>query len=556
MKVKIYLLFFIGLLALNLPALGQKTVVVVEPDAGLNIGALNAAIAAAELGGTAGNTIFELKRNGLYLLNGDISHIGYTLHIRGQAGAGSKPILQPAVDINGASERQFSISGNLILEHVYLQGRDELGAINVQPIRVSKDSLTIIIDDCVLDYSGQSFVRTSSSRNKIFIKNSILRNCINPADPANGRIIDSRGNPNDTLWISNCTTYNNSATQLRSDGGATLFANYDHNTVYQSSFGHLFALDYIYKARVTNNIFYNFLYRGDNTSHSQFFSCDSLLSTSLGYNDAGRNFDLSNNNWFVQKEIGDIMDQYGIDTLFRFRPWDTGVPKDTVWYRYALRKNWFASDSLLALHLPGDPPDIIGFIKNGQVDTTNLFREELTFKNPPPLNLEYWKFYTEHNGALAGTNTPNPYANEDPLVLGEVQTGAFDFSYNANSRSATAADGGKPLGATRWVPYTPVGVNDVKLNLNRVKTFPNPFENHVTFYIDAKQSSKMTIQIFDLLGKELHSEKGFVNQGNNEILVNLYKLSHPGLFLYKIQFESSNGLKSTSSGKILRNSDR
>jgi hypothetical protein len=553
MKVKIYLLFFIGILIFTLPASGQKTVVVVEPDAGLDIGALNTAIAAAETAGTAANTIFELKRDGLYLLNGDIAHTGYTLHIRGQEGAGSKPVLQAAVDLLGVSDRLFTNSGDLILEHLYLLGADELGAIMTQQIRVMTDASRVIINDCVFDYSGQSFVRTNSKNNKIYIKNSVLRNSLLPDNPSNGRVIDARGNANDTLWVSNSTIYNNGATQIRSDGGATNFANWDHNTVYQTSFAHRFALDYIFKANVTNNIFYNFLYRGDNTDHSAFFTCDSIFGTGFTYTDANRYFDLSNNNWFIQKEIGDILDQYGPDTLYRFNESDI-LHQDTIRYREAMRKNWFiASDSLIALGQPGPTPDIVKFIQNGQVDTANLFKEELVFKNPPPLNLDYWRFYTEHGWAITGMNPPNAYADEDILVLGEVQTGAFDFSYNADSRSATAAEDGSPLGASRWVPYASVGIRDVKTDQrNGVRTYPNPFENQVSFKIDSKKASKITIRVFDLMGKELYTEKGNVTQGENEITVNLDKLSHRGLFLYKIQFESPDGMKSISSGKLLK----
>jgi hypothetical protein len=442
---KIYFLVLTGILFLYLPAFGQKTVVVVEPDDGLEIGALNDAIAAVEEAGNGDNTIFELRRDGLYLLNGTISHSGYTLHIRAEEGEGSKPVLQSGVDELGESGRQFEPGGHLTIEGLYLQGRDELGSINVQPIRVIADSCRILVDDCVLDYAGQSLIRTSSSANTIKVTNSILRNSLLPDNPSNGRVIDSRGNPNDTLWISNSTIYNNGATQLRSDGGATMFANFDHNTVYQTSFNHNMALDYIFKANITNNIFYNFLYRGDNTAHEGFFSLDSIFGSEIDeYTDANRYFDLSDNNWYVQQEIGDILDEFGPDTLYRFNDWDT-EQTDTIWYREALRTNWFASDSLLALNQPV-VPDIVAFIENGQVDTTGLFREELTFKNPPPLNLEYWKFYTENGWSITGSNPPNAYADEDPDVLGEVQEGAFDFSYNADSRSATAADGGLPLG--------------------------------------------------------------------------------------------------------------
>ncbi len=549
---KIYMLFMMGTFLWGFTAFGQKNVVVVEPDAGLEIGALNDAIAEVEAAGNGDNTIFELKRDGLYLLNGTISHSGYTLHIRAEEGEGSKPVLQAAVDELGESGRQFEPGGHLTIEGLYLQGRDELGSINVQPIRVIADSCRILIDDCVLDYAAQSLVRTSSSSNTIKITNSILRNSILPDNPSNGRVIDSRGNPNDTLWISNSTIYNNGATQLRSDGGATMFANFDHNTVYQTSFNHNFALDYIFKANVTNNIFYNFLYRGDNTAHEGFFALDSIFGSEIDeYTDANRYFDLSDNNWYVQQEIGDILDEFGPDTLYRFNDWDT-EQTDTIWYRETLRTNWFYSDSLLSLNQPV-VPDIVAFIENGQVDTTGLFREELTFKNPPPLNLEYWKFYTENGWEISGTNPPSPYADEDPDVLGEVQEGAFDFSYNADSRSATAADGGAPLGDPRWEPYTVVSAGKVDLNRNfAVRSYPNPFQNQVTFQIDSKEASSLQISIYNMLGKELLVVRDNIIRGNNQLVVDLSNVFQSGVYLYQIQFETRNGHKSISAGKIIK----
>ena len=546
MKMKLYHLLTAVAMMAAVPAWGQKEVVVVEPDEGLNIGALNSAIESAA---DPGNTIFELRRDGLYLLNGSIAHSGYTLHIRGEEGEGSRPVLQPAVDENGESSRHFTISGDLILEHLYLQGRDELGAINTQPVRCTADSLTVLIENCFIDYSGQSIVRTSSSGNVVMINNSIIRNSILPDNPSNGRVIDSRGNPNDTLWIDNSTIYNGGATQLRSDGGFTKYARFNHNTVFQTSFNHNMALDIILKADITNNIFYNFLYRGDTTDHEPFFVVDSMFTIG-DLSDADRYFDLSNNNWYVQQEIGDILDQYGPDTLYRFNDWDT-EQQDTIWYREALRKNWFASDSLLGLDLPEGPPRMIHFIENGQVDTTGLFREELTSRNPPPLNLEYWQFYTENGWSISGMNPPNAYADEDPSVLGEVTEGAYDFSYNSSSRSATAADGGLPLGASRWTPFVPESTGPAKA-YHSVKTFPNPFEGMVTFQIDAVAASRVEITVYDLLGKEIFREHNHVNRGGNQVTVNMEEITRHGVYLYRISFETASGGFSSFSGKIVR----
>ena len=217
----------------------------------------------------------------------------------------------------------------------------------------------------------------------------------------------------------------------------------------------------------------------------------------------------------------------------------------------SITQNWFASDSLLARGLPLDTPTMIHFIISGQVDTTGLFREELTFKNPPPLNLEYWKFFTEHGWAIIGLNPPNAYADEDTLALGEVPEKAFDFSYNQSSRSATAADGGLPLGASRWIPFIPASANDVRL-ANSVNIFPNPAENQVTFNFVSREVSRIKIQIFDVLGRELHSVNGTVNQGNNDFVVSLDKLSYSGVFLYQMQLETMNGTRSIFSGKIIK----
>ena len=547
---KIYFLLFIGALFLYVPVLGQKTVVVVEPDPGIEIGALNDAVAAAVDNGTAGNTIFELRRDGDYYLNGTIAHSGYTLHIRTEDGTGSKAVLIPGIDELGESGRQFEPSGDMILERVVVYGRDELGGSNQQPINVLADNCRIIIDDCVLDYSAQSFVRTGSSNNKIFIKNSILRNSVKPDGPANGRIIDTRGNSNDTLWISNSTIYNNTATQLRSDGGAVKFANFDHNTVYATSFNHNMALDYMYKVNITNNLFYNYLWQGNNTDHDPLFRCDSIFGTVanfLGYDDEDRYFDLSNNNWYVDDTIAYINETYG-PLRFKFYSW---APTDTVWYKEMPRTQWFANDYIME-NDPTDIPDIIGFIENGQVDTTGLFREKLTFENPPPLILDYWKFYVENEFSIAGMNPPSPWADENYFEYGEVQTGAFDFSYNLDSRSARAADGWQPLGATRWMDPI-VSAEDIKLTRNnRVSTFPNPFDKQVTFKIDSQEESTIQIKVYNLLGKELQVVNEKVNQGNNELLVSLDKISFSGIYLYKIQFESENGEKSISTGKLIK----
>lgn len=545
---KNYLCLSIGILLLSISAFAQKTVVVVQPDAGIEIGALNNAITNAT---DPGNTIFELKRGGFYYLNGAISHAGYTLHIRAEQGTGSRPILQPANDDLGESANPFNPGGSLTLEGLHILGFDELGANQRRLIIVSGEANQIIIDDCYVDHSNQTIVRLGSSNNNIFIKNSVIRNSLLIDNPNNGRIIDTRGNVQDTLSIENCTVYNCGSEFFSSIGsGFVKMAIFNHNTVFQMDFRYSFSVGQAFEANVTNNIFYNFAYAGINRSHAvSLFEADSIFTIGE-YTDANRSFDFSNNNWYIQPEISDIFEQYSVDSsAYSVEPGTT----DTTWHNtYALRTEWFANQSILDTAVFTAPPALINFIAAGQVDTTNLFKESLTFKNPPSLNLDYWKFYCEQNFSMKGMdNIPDPYADEDLLVLGEVETGAYDFSYNSGSRSATAAEGGLPLGASQWVPYDLTSARKLTDNLSSVRTYPNPTNGKVTFEIESKESTSARIIVSDLLGKQLMNFEKQLIIGNNRVSVNLDMISKPGIYFYQVQIGSS-GAKSVVSGKLIK----
>jgi len=546
MKKNFYFWVLIGVLFISIPAFGQKTVVVVQPDEGLNIGALNNAIKNAS---DPGNTIFELKRGGLYLLNGAISHTGYTLHIRAEAATGARPILQPAVDALGASSNHFNPGGSLILEGLYIQGRDELGAIANRQIIVSGSSNKIYIDDCYFDYSNQAFIRLTSINNMISIKNSILRNSLRPENPNNGRVIDTRDTQQDTLIIENSTIYNCFANTLSADAGLVKYVKFNHNTVFQSALTYDMNIAQFLKADITNNIFYSYALRANAHSHHALFRADSIRTVGE-YTDANRHFNLSNNNFYNQKEFGDILDQYCPEMLYRFDPADTDH-SDTIRYKYSLRKNFFVNRAMLDTITVSQPPTLWKFIKAGQVDTANVFSEELAFKNLPPLNTDYWKFYVENKFSIGSLTPPSGFADEDANNIGEVTTGAYDFSYKAYAKSATAATGGLPLGASKWVPYSVVSARDIKTETANLKTYPNPATGNMTFEIEAKESVSARIIVCDLLGKQLITMEKQLVSGKNQVTVGLGRISSPGIYLYQVQIDNS-GDKSVFSGKLIK----
>lgn len=546
MKKNLYMWFTIGAILIALPALSQKKVVVVEPDKGIEIGALNNAIKNES---DPGNTIFELKRGSLYLLNGTVSHSGYTLHIRAEEGEGTRPILQPAVDQLGNSGVHFTSGGSLILEGLHLFGFDELGSPKDRHVVVTGQNSRFIFEDMYHDYSNQSIIRLQTLNNYVSFNNSTFRNVTRPQNPSNGSIIDTRSNPQDTLIITNSTIYNTGTEILRLANAFVKYLNFDHNTMWATNLRWGFNINKIYKANVTNNLFYNAFYYCPDYGHNPVFGCDSIHQVG-DYNDAGRYFNLTNNNWYIDPVIGEILDEYG-KTNTRYDANDVDKTNPIPW-RMVTRTNVFADQAILDTLTVTSPPDIIKFIKNGQVDTTNIFSEKLTFKNSPPLNLDYWQFYVENEFSISDKNPPTAYADEDPEKIEEVTTGAFDFSYNASSRSAKAANG-LPLGDPRWMPYTPVYARQISSeSTKRVITFPNPFIDQVTFELEAQKSSPMRLIIYNMLGKEVLTLKENLVTGKNQVTFNLGSVLKQGIYLFQVQAETVSGYDIISSGKIIR----
>jgi len=545
MKSKIYTLFF-GILFLSIPVFAQKTIVVVEPDPGIEIGALNDAIAGAA---DPGNTIFELRRDGVYYLNGAISHSGYTLHIRAKDEAGQRPVLLPAVDDLGVSANHFNPNGSFILEGIHIHGIDELGAVPNRLIICGGADTKIIIDDCYFDYSNQSFVRLTATNIGVSITNSILRNCWRTENPDNGRIIDTRGNPCDTLIIENSTMYNNSE-KILSGAFYSPYVKFNHNTVFQANLESNFSLEAALKADVTNNIFYNFAMKGRDFEHAPLFYVDSMLTRGgEDKTDADRYFNLSNNNWYTDQAIHDVLDEYAPDTMVRYDPADVDSVTPIPW-RWIPRENIFARQEILDTLTVTAPPYIILFIDNGQVTAENIFKEKLVFDNPPALKIAYWAFFAEHDFEIGSYDPPSPFADEDSIVLGEVTTGAFTFNYNDNAISATAAEGGLPLGDPRWVPYSTVSTRDIDaLSGSAVRAYPNPFNSQLTFEITVKMAGPVNIRIYDLVGKEVSSVNENLNAGHNTVPVAFSSHLNSGIYLYKVQTGSN---KTIASGKLIK----
>jgi hypothetical protein len=190
-------------------------------------------------------------------------------------------------------------------------------------------------------------VRLNASGTKVYISNSIFRNALLADNPDNGRLIDTRSNPTDTIWVVNSTIYNGGSRLIRTSGANINYMELNQNTVFQLSFKENFMLDATKTAKITNNIFYNFSYRVDNTQHDPMFTVDSI-GEGGPWTDAERSFDLSNNNIYQQQEIIDVFNNFGPDDLYRYQFMGYTGSWIPIWYSWEVNTmQWFATQNIL-----------------------------------------------------------------------------------------------------------------------------------------------------------------------------------------------------------------
>jgi hypothetical protein len=376
------------------------------------------------------STVYLLKRGETYILNGAITHSGYTLTIQAEDGEGAIPKLVPGVSDGGESDRPFRPRGNLTLRNLSLTNRDELGGLNTRTIRVSEDDVRIVLDGIVSDEDGQAFIRLDNPGCKVYITNCMISRIGTPDNVANGRLIDDRGNQVDTIFIQNSTFYNISQRIHRDGGSVKHYVFFDHNTV--KNVGEFCAVyGEVVDFTFTNNLIINPGFLGTGQAKLESGEPDPadipgalvVLDTvaqnyldSLGFTQSAK---ISHNSIFVRQSVLDA------------RPADDPDP---------------AVDELVVSR-PVWSPAIVAWVENNGSGETNI-EENVVFKNEPvdpTVFIQQWWADPLHE-------------NVDPWDMTGVP---FEFNYNDNFKSAVAGTKKDPLGDPNWETI-PTGVQPLR----------------------------------------------------------------------------------------------
>lgn len=456
---------------------------------------LNNAIATEAAKGVevVSNTIFELERDGDYLLNGSVQNDGFALNIRAEEGSGDRPKLIPAVASGGESERPFRPRGDLSIKGLHVTNKDELGRVNLRIIRCSADNITIKVDDCILDMDNQSAIRLDNDNISIFLTNTTISNIGLPSDPTNGRGVDDRGNDIDSLVIENCTFYNITSRILRDDGGIINYSRINHNHFVNIG-QRLVTFGEVVDAEFTNNLVVNAGFYGAYPgSDYELIELDTLKDDLVNQG-ITQEVKMNNNNFFLSEEI-------------------SGLYPDSI--------------TITPVY-----DSIARVFADAQGTASTQLNEEVSFTKgavlPTYIVSVYWG---NPEGTPSWDNTGAPY----------------DFEYANTFQSYSYSDTGQPLGDLRWFDMDIISgvktIPDASGSGLSFHLYPNPAADELHLSFKMETAGDVEINLYNMMGQKIRSiEKGYYTAGAHTVHYTISDLN-AGMYISKIVSGNINNSK-------------
>jgi hypothetical protein len=504
-------------------------------------------------GGLLPNRVYELVRDGIYLMNRTLTiPNGKKLHIRAAAGSGKRPLIylwesgtggtptRPPgnfVVLNGAELelRDICIAG------YYEPEPDRVDGVQGGLINTTAVGNTIVIDGVVLSNINGQHVRVGNNSKKVQVTNSIFANmgALTTSNLGAGKGLDLREAAIDTFIIENTTFVNYQDRAIRhynfsnpqAGTGNLGYCKINHNTFANGmGFHGLLSLgDLGSRAIITDNLFVDGFALGEDST------------------DGVRTFEWAN--------TGEIYPN-GNNRI----TWIFSHPNDTT--QWTVKNNYYTvstagqawlDDNHFGFGPFGEASPLTWHINSKLgADSVNAFKKEngLTLNNIPSLMTTMMTWYEDPTGGNRSKNTPgsvfDKMTDDYDRRLIQYYRDTLSAAYSTSALAYTGAQGGFPAGDLNWFPTKKAEwelwvVTDIYDDINSVPTtfklnqnYPNPFNPSTRISFTLESAGKTTLTVYNILGQKVAT---LLSQdllaGYHEVNFNASNLAS-GVYLFKL----------------------
>ena len=494
--------------------------------------------------------VYVLQRGGTWFYNGVIKNIDWTVRIKAEDGTGAKPIIYGSVEEGGSNVPIDFIDaqGSVYLKDIAVNGIFDLdptycsftyGAPRELIVYNVAGDYTMTVDGCIFENAYQADLRTFAGIRSINVTNCIFANSgTTPWQSiSNGRAVDLRNTSCDTLLMVNNTFVNGNDRVVRHIASTARMNTFifEHNTVINNGgrYG-VMALGLIGdKIQIRNNLFID----------PMAFGADTAMQRQWDFVEAGETWSETIvdrvNMPFIYSQMEET--PYATDFDIKNNYWHFTPEILAVWERI---KTETGNQTLRV------PDPLTRFITSQLADPSTAFIEltdGITFTDAPaPMaDMVYWNLSPGPEGAGENSNGGTAFKDYDRRTT-IYHRDTLDCSYPTTSVAYSAASGEYPLGDLNWFPTkkaeweTAGGWTDVEYtgeiptDFSLSQNYPNPFNPTTKISYAIPEASKVKLQIFDILGREVATLVNNSQQaGSYTIDFNASQLTS-GVYVYKL----------------------
>lgn len=498
-----------------------------------------------------------VSRDTTYLFNGSITSKS-NLEIFGvlDPTTGRPPCIQPAVlpdnSIPGNFVTMVGKGTKAVFKNLYILGLATNGASNGGNlgIQISADSITTIMDNCVMEEWVNLAIGYSANWDKFIITNSKFRNMVHPNQWYIGEVLRNEW-PGNVYTDSVIMRYN---TMFCVNGYAscpvtkyyTKYIDFSHNSVVYTFKNPLFFFN-MTEGKINSNIFYGAWAGG--IAKAEYPWWDQLWSPEVGsiidfdtlslatdslfnpgdmanpnfkmLSEAKRKIEVKNNTYFWPKAMTDA-----------WKAWNDTAHVDSIY-----TATWMNTRTSAFFNNPSIWP---GMVQSGNLNadptygtgvnavmtqTTDGLLDWFALCRRGTLSITQWGYHRTVVGAEANWKPAWPLPENT------------DMQYTNNTVKSNSTDG-LPAGDPWWFKQAPTGVRQqpqgVPLAFALEQNFPNPFNPTTEIEFSLSSSGQVRLTVYNLLGQEVATlAAGEMKAGTHAVTFDASRLAS-GVYLYKL----------------------